>query len=118
MSRPSPHTRALDASTAGWVSRMSENFSECMDEPFPMVLYADLTALDAAANAKLFTDCLSLVGASGSARLYTSDGTNNEPYLSQLDFIADLDTGTATIADIRTAYNSLLTDMQAKGYML
>lgn len=117
MARPTPHTRALAADTANWVSRLNENFSECIDEPFPIGLYANVTALGTAADPKLFKDCLALVGASGSARLYSSDGTSWNPYREQLDNIADLVPGVATIADIKDAYNDLIGDMQTKGWM-
>ena len=117
MSRPAPHNRPIASDTADWLNRLNENFSECIDEPFPTALYADATALTTAANPKLYKDCLALVGASGSTRLYISDGTTWNPYREQLIFIADLDTGTATLTDIKNAYNGLLSDMQAKGWM-
>jgi hypothetical protein len=83
-----------------------------------MVLYADTTALTNAANPKLYKDCLALVGASGSAVLYSSDGTTWSLFRSQLTFIADLNPSTATITDVKNAYNGLLADMQTKGWMV
>lgn len=118
MSRPAPHNRSLNSSSTGWVSRLNENFSECLDEPFPMAMYADVTALGTAADARLYSGCRALVGSSGSVVEYTSDGTNWVPARTPLNFIADLDTGTATVADVRTAYNGLLADAQAKGWMV
>lgn len=117
MSRPAPHNRPLNSSSSGWVSRLNENFSECLDEPFPIGLYADTTALLAAADPKLFKDCLALVGASGSAVLYSSDGTSWSLSRAQLANIADLVPGVATISDIKDAYNSLIGDAQTKGWM-
>jgi len=116
MSRPAPHNRALNSSESGWVSRLNENFSECLDEPFPIGLYADVTALGTAADPKLFKDCLALVGVSGSAVLYSSDGTTWNLFRAQLDNIADLPTA-PPISDIKDAYNDLLADMLAKGWM-
>jgi hypothetical protein len=118
MSRPAPQDNPIDSTTTDWVSRLNENFSAIIDEPFPMALYADVSALGTAADPKLYKDCLALVGASGSAYLYISDGTSWSEYRAQLTYIADLDTGTATLDDIKTAYNDLLADMQTKEWMV
>lgn len=117
MSRPSPHNRPINSSASGWVSRLNENFSEILSEPFPMVLYADVAALSTAKDARLNKDCLALVGASGSARIYKSDGTNWEPYREQLANIPDLNPATATVSDVKDAFNLLVTDMVSKGWM-
>jgi hypothetical protein len=107
MSRPS--TEALESDKANWVSRLNSNFEKLLDTPFPMALVADSATLASTYNAKL--------GAVGSAVLYKSDGAVWAEYKEQLTYIAPLDTGTATIPDIRTAYNGLLADLQAKGWM-
>ena len=116
MSRPT--LEALNSSEAGWLARLNDNFEKIFDAPFPMVLHADVGALTSASNPKLFKDCFALVGASGSARLYSSDGTTWTEYLEQLDNIADLNPGTAILSDIVTAYNDLLADMILKEWML
>ena len=111
MSRPI--LEALASSTSGWVDRLNANFSKCIDTPFPMGLFADTATLDAAYNAKKYKDCFALV----SSVLYISDGTSWVPYREPLDFVSDLDTGTATVADVKNAYNALSADLQLKGYM-
>jgi hypothetical protein len=82
-----------------------------------MGLFADSTALTTAHNPALFKDCTALVGASGSAVLYSSDGTTWSPYRAQLTYIADLVPGVATVTDIKNAYNGLLADMISKKWM-
>ena len=116
MARPTLET--LNSSEAGWLARLNDNFEKIFDAPIPLVLHANVGALTSASDPKLFKDCFALVGASGSARLYSSDGTTWTEYLEQLANIADLNPGTAILSDIVTAYNNLINDMQAKGYML
>lgn len=116
MSRPALVPLASD--TADWLSRLNDNFEKILDAPFPMVLHANVGALTSASNPKLFKGCFALVGAAGSARLYSSDGTTWTEYLEQLPNIEALVPGSATIADIKTAYNNLIGDMQTKGWML
>ena len=115
MPRTSPHTRPINPTSADWLTRLNENFAECLEEPFPMAIYANTGLLP---DARLFESCLVLVGASGSVRKYFSDGTTWLPYTETLTFIDDLVPGVATIVDIQTAYNDLLADMQSKGWML
>lgn len=115
MSRPT--LVPINSSITGWVARINDNFEKCIDKPFPIALFVDVGTLTSSANPKLFKDCLALVGASGSARLYSSDGTVWTEYLEQLSFVSDLVPGSATIADIKNAHNGILADMQTKGYM-
>lgn len=115
MSRPT--LVPVTSSITGWVARINDNFEKCIDEPFPIALFVDVGTLTTAARPKLFKDCLALVGVSGSARLYSSDGTTWTEYLEQLTFVAALVPGSATIADIKNAHNGILADMQLKGYM-
>jgi hypothetical protein len=64
--------------------------------------------------AKKFQNCIGVY----EGILYWSDGVNwKQLDYGELDFVADLDTGTATLNDIKDAYNSLLADMQLKGWM-
>ena len=66
-------------------------------------------------DARLFDACLGVLD----EVLYLSDGTNwNQLDFGLLNYIADLDTGTATLNDVKTAYNNLLADMQSKNWML
>ena len=111
MSRPA--SVPVDSSTTGWVGRLNANFAKLLDAPLPIAqvaLVGDLTAF----NPKIYKDCLILVGQT----LYKSDGTAWEPYRELLTFVADLVPGVATISDIKTAFNALLTDMKAKSWML
>ena len=112
MSRPA--LVPVDPKTAGWVSRLNANFAKLLDTPFPIYLAADSTALDAN-TAGLYTNCLAVLQTD--YRIYRSNGTTWELYDAVLDYIADLDTGTATITTIKNAYNALLADMVAKGLM-
>ena len=106
MSRPA--LSDIDRTDSGWLTKVNANFEKLLDAPFPMDQEASTGALP---NAKLYKDCYVLVG----DVLYQSDGTSWGT--KQLNFIADLDTGTATVSDIKTAYNNLLADLQAKGWM-
>lgn len=99
----------ISASDVLWWQKVNGNFEKIVDLPVPIKPYADIATLDAAKNPKLYKNCLSMIG----GILHRSNGTASEP-LRQLDFIADLDTGTATLPDIVSAYNSLLSDMRAK----
>lgn len=112
MSRPS--LVAIDVQNTGWVSRLNANFQKCLDYPFPICFPADETALDTF-NPGLYAGCLAVL--QSDYRIYKSNGTSWEIYDTILDYIADLDTGTATLADVRNAYNALLSDMQNKGLM-
>ena len=63
---------------------------------------------------KLFKDCLYSYGTG----LALSDGTSwRYGVHAKLDIVDPLDTGTATLDDIKTAYNDLLADMRAKGWL-
>lgn len=115
MSRPT--LTPTDSANPPWVAKMNQNFLECLDTPFPMALYADEAALIADANPKLYKECLALVGTVPNCVLYYSDGTVWTTFRARLDFVADLNTGTATVADIKNAYNALLADIQVKGWM-
>lgn len=111
MSRPVQE--ALDSTSADWVTRLNSNFEKVLDAPVPFALFASVSALNSAHNPKLYTGCFALVGED----TYISDGTSWELYVKQLDYIADLDTGTATVEDVKNAYNALRIDLIAKGYM-
>jgi hypothetical protein len=112
MSRPS--LVAVDPTSSGWVSRLNANFAKLLDTPFPIYLAANSTALDVN-NAGLYVNCLAVVETNH--RIYRSNGTSWELYDKKLTHIANLNTGTATITDIKNAYNALLADMVAKGFM-
>jgi hypothetical protein len=112
MSRP--QRTPLDASSPGWVTRFNDLAESIVEAPLPLVQYASEGALNTAKDPRLNQDCLALVGSD----LYTSDGSSWSLYREQLTFVADLDTGTATVEDIKNAFNGVLADMQAKGWML
>lgn len=103
----------IDMSDSAWWSKVNSNFSEILDLPFPIATYADTAALNTAKNPKLYKDCFALV----SGVIYTSNGTVWEIYREQLTSIAALDTGTATLTDIKNAFNSLLADMRTKKWI-
>ncbi len=112
MSRPEQD--AVQSSSEGWVARLNSNFAKLLDGPTPLASFEDVASLTSAYNPKLYKDCFCVVVED----LYASDGTVWLPYREKLSFIAPLDTLTATIEDVQTAYNSLLADMQSKGWML
>ena len=112
MSRPS--RKPTNASEAGWVGNINDNFAALMGTPAPLRVFTDEAELSTTFNPKLYWDCLANV----SGVLYKSDGTDWVKYRTPVAFMADLDTGTATVADIRTAYNNLLSDLQSAGWML
>lgn len=104
----------VESGYSGWVARLNSNFAKLLDAPIPFASFTDVPALTSVRNPKLYKDCFAVIG----TVLYKSDGTTWLPYREKLSSIADLDTGTATVADIRTAYNNLLSDMQSKDWML
>ena len=111
MSRPARED--IDRTTANWVQRFNNNMAKAVDAPAPFVIAADAPTLTALFNPKLYKDCIAVVG----SLLYKSDGTTWKTFREQLTYVADLDTGTATIEDVKNSHNSLLADMQSKGWM-
>jgi len=112
MARPS--LVDIDVTKTGWVADLNTNFEIILDGPFPIYLAADKATLDAITPG-LYVNCFALVATD--SRLYLSDGTSWNLYDTKLDFMANLNTGTATLNDIKTAYNDLIADMKAKGMM-
>lgn len=104
----------IDMTDPAWYSKLNDNFEKLLDLPFPIKTYADVSALTTAKNPKLYKDTFALIG----KLIYTSDGTTWAVYRETLTYIADLDTGTATVSDIKTAYNNLLSDLRAKDWIL
>lgn len=104
----------IDMTDAAWYSKLNSNFEKLLDLPFPIKTYADVSALTTAKNPKLYKDTFALVG----GVIYTSDGTAWEVYRELLTYIADLNTGTATVADVKNAFNGLLADMRSKNWIL
>lgn len=109
-----PELTDMDVTETGWVDVLNSNFELVLDAPFPMYLAADKATLDAITPA-LYVNCLALVATD--SRIYISNGSAWLLYDAKLDFVADLDTGTSTITDIKNAYNTLLADMVSKGMM-
>lgn len=112
MSRPI--IESLNSSLSDWVARLNRNFADCLSGPFPMGVFIDMAALDLAHPAGQYKDCFAIID----NVLYKSDGTSWVSYREPLVFVADLDTGTATVADVKNAYNALLADLRVKGYMV
>ena len=106
MSRPT--LVAIDREDTDWLTNLEANLAKLLDTPLPILKE---TVVGNLPNAKLYNDCFALVN----DVLYQSNGTSW--VTKQLDFIADLDTGTAVLGDIVTAYNDLLADLQLKGWM-
>ncbi len=102
MSRPA--YVPIDREVTGWVSQLNEAFASLLDAPFPPLQLTSLSALSSAFDPKLYKECFALSG----NMIYISDGTVWKPLYDTVPFIADLDSGTATLSDIVTAYNNLL----------
>lgn len=113
MARPS--RTPINVVSTGWVSRLNSEFQKLLEAPFPIYMAADTTALTAK-TAGLFTNCLAVVQTDH--RIYRSNGSAWILYDKKLNFIAQLNPASATITDVKNAYNSLLADMQSKGMML
>ena len=96
---------------ASWYARINSNFQKLFEAPFP--LFQSIGSITA--DARLYNECLTAFNGD----LYASNGTSwvKVPF-AQLTFIAQLNTGTATVADIKNAYNALLADFRAKNWMV
>ena len=112
MSRPT--ITEMDVTKTGWVATLNTNFGKVLDAPFPIYLAADKATLDAITPA-LYVNCIAIVATD--SRIYISDGSSWNLYDSKLDFVANLNPGSATLNDIKDAYNALIADMKAKGMM-
>lgn len=105
--------QSISSTDASWYTKLNANFAELLESPYPVKTYADVPTLTSAKNPKLYRNCFAVV----SGIIYTSDGTDWVIYREQLTYIADLDTGTATITDIKNAFNSLLADLRTKQWI-
>jgi hypothetical protein len=106
MSRPIPEN--IDRSDPLWPDKVNGNFNKVFGQPFAMY-NGSLTGF----NAAKYKNCLVLVG----GVLYISDGSAWVPYRAQLTNIASLNPATATLDDIKTAMNQLISDAISKGWM-
>jgi len=108
-----PEQIPVNSSQTGWVANLNDSFEQMLDAPFPMAAYANSTVLAADANALLYESTFAVVG----HEMYKQTGVGWDFYREQLDYMADLNPGTATLSDIVDAYNDLIDDMQDKGWM-
>jgi len=104
----------IDFTKTGWVALLNAEFVKVFDGPFPVYLATDRATLDAISPA-LYENCIAIVATD--SKIYLSNGTIWSLYDSKLDFIAGMNPGVSTIADIKDAYNALLADMKSKGMM-
>lgn len=109
-----PTIADMDVTKTGWVATLNSNVAKILDTPFPIFLPANKAALDAITPA-LYVGCFAIVATD--SRLYFSDGSTWELYDAKLNFVTDLVPGSATIEDIKNAYNALLADMISKNMM-
>lgn len=112
MARPSPEP--IDRTSADWVTRFNDNMAKVLDAPLALVTAADVPALTSAFNPNIYNGCFAVIGTD----LYLSNGTTWEFLREQLTYVADLNPSTATLSDVKDAYNALLADMRAKDWML
>lgn len=103
-----PERIEIDRTEDGWEKDVEDNFDQIINAPLPLCTDSVSGFL-----ASKYTDCIIMQ----SGVLWISNGTLWYQYNMQLDYIADLVAGTATLADVVTAYNSLLADAQSKGMM-
>lgn len=93
----------LDASSSGWLARFNDNFSKVLNGPFPIGTVADLIALNATYDPKLYKACLICV--ESEERVYQSNGTSWVQYrelLDNIDTLAVPETYDAITAEITT----------------
>lgn len=105
--------QTISSADPDWYVKLNSNFNLLLGLPFPMKTYADVATLTTAKNPKLYLNCFAAIG----GIVYVSDGTSWIVYREKLTYIADLDTGTATLSDVKTAYNNLLADMRTKKWI-
>lgn len=108
-----PTLDSISMIDSAWVSKINSNFYKLLNSPFPIApLTKTLTKFDQ--DPRAFNGCFSVF----EGHLYTSNGSNWVLLgFEILNNIANLDPLTATVADIKTAYNTLLADLQAKSWM-
>jgi hypothetical protein len=109
MARPTKKT--ISSGITAWDADVDFNDGLGLTVPLPLYQESSTGALPSAA---LYNDCFALVG----AVLYKSNGTTWEQYINvpKLTLIANL-AASPTVEQISTAFNALLTDLKAKGYM-
>ena len=105
-----PIRRTIASGIAAWDADADHNFSLLTDGPFPMLI-ADATG--DLPSASSYDDCLALVGTT-TVLMYLSNGTTWEVY-RQGAVVAD--STAATVADMATDFNELLTSLQDSGLM-
>jgi len=107
-----PTRRTISSGTAAWDADSDANFDIITGQPFPMYWVATTGELPTASS---YDDCLALVGTSGSARLYISNGSTWELYDNVSAHVPD---STATTASgMATDFNTLLAALIAAGIM-
>lgn len=105
-----PVLRVLTAGIAAWDADIDTNFKIITEGPFPMVQYALVGDLPSAAT---YDNCLALVGTTDPL-MYISNGTTWEVYRQGA---AVADSTAATVADMATDFNELLTSLKDTGIM-
>ena len=91
-----------------WPTKVNDNFDKVFGQPFAMY-----TGSLAGFPAAKYENCLAMSG----GVIYISDGSTWEPYRSQLTNIASLNPATATLDNVKTAMNQLISDAVSKGWM-
>jgi len=109
-----PVLDSVDMRLSGWKDKINDNFEKLYGAPFPFPVLTQAVPGIFDQDARLFDQCIGVFG----EILYVSDGVNwIETDHENLDFIADLNPGTATLNDVLVAYNGLLVDLRAKGWI-
>lgn len=107
-----PTRRTIASGIASFDADIDANFDYITGQPFPMYWVATTGELPTASS---YDDCMALVGTSGSARLYYSNGSTWELYDNVSANVPD--STATTVADMASDFNDLLAALIAAGIM-
>lgn len=97
-----------------WYEKMNRNFAKLFDAPLPFSLLTKDGAGKFEQDPRVKKGCVGVFGLG----LFISDGVEwTSTGREVLSYIADLNPATATVEDIKNAYNLLVNDLQVKGWM-
>ena len=105
----------LEEGISAWDGDIDSLFALIFDAPFPMHVEDNTTAATTNFPPASYEDCLLLIGAAGSRRLYISTGSAWELYDVQAANVPDSTATTA--AQVASDFNDLLTSLKNAGIM-
>jgi len=111
---PRPSLESVNMSLAGWKDRINSNFQKLYGAPYPWGIMTQTVPGIFDQDPRLFDQCVGVFG----QLLYVSDGTAwVETDHEILDFIPDLNPGSAVLGDVLGAFNSLVGDLRTKSWI-